>query len=748
MTTVELEGRLRSAAVAYARSAPQIADLEHRILLRIAVTPRHVHPPRMRLLPQLAMALAIVAGVAVVGVTLNRLRDNRTAEITAGPPALANFSMVVDATNGDLVVFGGYGPDSNPSATTWTWDGSSWTRRHPVHSPPPRMAAAATFDAARGVVVLFGGSAPGGKNLNDTWLWDGRDWRRAQSRLTPPPWNGYSMVDDPAIGQVVLVDLGQTWLWDGTAWSAGPPAPGTKGGMVYDPRSRTVLFLTFAQDQSKVPELGTWAFDGQAWLPKTGAGIAASASLPTLFARDPATGSVIGLADQGHAWTWDGNRWTARAVPGTPPLAGGAGIDYDPLRNIVLLLGGQTPDGGVQSEFWKWDGKAWSLLGGSRPQPTPPLPAASEAPALSLGAAPVGGDWLVRRSAHNVLYQTVDGGRSWQPRLHFDGLYDGMSLSADGQIGVMWTIDTAPTGCTSGGRQTTCAAQPSWALTVYSTVDGGVHWTQRAPTPWPASDVYFRGANGWALSQSPATGFGSGPLYHTTDAGATWTKMGTVPLTGMYGGRTYGVGETWLIFASEQRGWFATAKDATAGDSGLLMTTDGGRTWKPQPVEPPPGMATLGMIVGYPELLPNGQAMLPVVFGHRTDSNTFATSQHYVYISTDGGLTWGNPRPLRAGGLQPPGSQYMSFYLDATHWWFTSLNDHPPDNPVPSPRQSLARSTDGGRSWQVFQTPAIIQMVFSDADHGWAEAVTGPNNTNILLRTTDGGAHWQQVQVP
>jgi photosystem II stability/assembly factor-like uncharacterized protein len=64
---------------------------------------------------------------------------------------------------------------------------------------------------------------------------------------------------------------------------------------------------------------------------------------------------------------------------------------------------------------------------------------------------------------------------------------------------------------------------------------------------------------------------------------------------------------------------------------------------------------------------------------------------------------------------------------------------------------AIGRTSDGGKTWQLFRAkdaPTILQMTFTDADHGWAFAVTGPNNTNILLRTTDGGASWHPAQVP
>jgi hypothetical protein len=39
-------------------------------------------------------------------------------------------------------------------------------------------------------------------------------------------------------------------------------------------------------------------------------------------------------------------------------------------------------------------------------------------------------------------------------------------------------------------------------------------------------------------------------------------------------------------------------------------------------------------------------------------------------------------------------------------------------------------------------------LIFRDADHGWAEDVTGVNNTNGMLTTSDGGAHWTRVNIP
>jgi photosystem II stability/assembly factor-like uncharacterized protein len=133
------------------------------------------------------------------------------------------------------------------------------------------------------------------------------------------------------------------------------------------------------------------------------------------------------------------------------------------------------------------------------------------------------------------------------------------------------------------------------------------------------------------------------------------------------------------------------------------------------------------------------------------DPNNFSIDHRFIYSSADGGATWTDPLPLNANGVQPTGYQWQSFYLDTTHWWFTAVNARSAGEPVPQAGPAVARTTDGGKTWKVFSdknAPTILQMTFTDADHGWAMAITGPNNTNILLRTTDGGAHWHEVQVP
>jgi hypothetical protein len=71
-----------------------------------------------------------------------------------------------------VVLFGGETTGYHLFGGTWTWNGTTWTKRHPAASPSARQGAAMAYDAATGAVVLFGGVAPGAGSVDDdTWTW-------------------------------------------------------------------------------------------------------------------------------------------------------------------------------------------------------------------------------------------------------------------------------------------------------------------------------------------------------------------------------------------------------------------------------------------------------------------------------------------------------------------------------------------------------------------------------------------------
>ena len=143
-------------------------------------------------------------------------------------------SMAYDASEGEIVLFGGGHNGSVPLKDTWTWDGTDWTQQHPAHAPRPRYGAGIAYDPANAGLVLFGGNG-GCRNCGDfgvhgdTRVWDGTDWRLARHSRYPEPRMFLQMTYDAAEGQVVSFGgydvyhyYGDTWTWDGTAWAKHP----------------------------------------------------------------------------------------------------------------------------------------------------------------------------------------------------------------------------------------------------------------------------------------------------------------------------------------------------------------------------------------------------------------------------------------------------------------------------------------------------------------------------------------------
>jgi photosystem II stability/assembly factor-like uncharacterized protein len=140
-----------------------------------------------------------------------------------------------------------------------------------------------------------------------------------------------------------------------------------------------------------------------------------------------------------------------------------------------------------------------------------------------------------------VILHSSDGGKSWTRQ------ESGVTLGLDGIF-----FRDALHGWAVG-----------WTGTILRTSDGGATWHKaQSPAMWSLSAVHFPDLkNGWAV------GF-NGELLRSRDGGATWERQESPAKSWL----------TSVLFDGSGRGWIAAQKQ-------LLVSGDGGDSWKPVPLE-------------------------------------------------------------------------------------------------------------------------------------------------------------------
>lgn len=176
-----------------------------------------------------------------------------------------------------------------------------------------------------------------------------------------------------------------------------------------------------------------------------------------------------------------------------------------------------------------------------------------------------------------------------------------------------------------------------------------------------------------------------------------------------------------------------TTELAVVGGMGkLLVTTDGGRTW-----------------TGYKEAdwgFMRGPTINGISFADAT-TGILVGSGDVVRKTTDGGVSW-TPLASPAAGEELGG---VLFQAGNRVWvWGGSSTTNPDTGEITGYEGGLlARSTDGGASWQVVfqgEARAVRHVFMLNNTEGWmlSNSLSGPR----LEKTTDGGASWTAQAVP
>jgi photosystem II stability/assembly factor-like uncharacterized protein len=171
-----------------------------------------------------------------------------------------------------------------------------------------------------------------------------------------------------------------------------------------------------------------------------------------------------------------------------------------------------------------------------------------------------------------------------------------------------------------------------------------------------------------------------------------------------------------VYFVDERHGW------AVGGKGALLVTEDGGATWRQLP---PPAEESLRDIFFADES--NGWLVCERNL-HPLRQDTEPRS--YLLRTTDGGRSWSRVAPAASGA---EGRLVGLRFADVLHGWaFGELG-------------TLYATRDGGATWTRQSVPTrrlLLGAKFLDARRGWLVGAGG-----TLLRTEDGGTSWREGQL-
>lgn len=453
------------------------------------------------------------------------------------------------------------------------------------------------------------------------------------------------------------------------------------------------------------------------WVPATPAGGAVGAlvqapSAPTILYAGTTAAGVFRSEDGGRSWVS-----RAGALPARDLAIAGLAVDpADP--DVVYAV--PAPHTGSDALLRSGDGgRSWVVL--------------AHAPAINqLTFDP--GDRNALLAAADGLYRSRDDGASWQV-LAFGGSYVA-SVAVDphrSSVQLAAVRDFQP---------------PASSAQLWRSLDGGSTWTAELAgdslmgiTPDPAH---------------PGTEFvlGSEQTYESVDYGASWRQLQTVgPLR---------------AFAASPAGLLYGAPFPYNVPAGVLRSSDGGRTWSPDPFgnsgdsRPLDFVTTMAVDGANPQQvlaggsagvwrsedggiswLPSSRGMLaaaPDSVAVGADGTVFCTVAGQVLRSRNRGAHWQLPAPRLSAGP----SQVVTDPVHASVLYWLNGPD------------GLARSSDSGRSWQVlspFDFACISVAAFTVDPRspgtlyfsGVGTSCGGSEEADFAARSTDGGVTWVDV---
>src|SRR3989441_2220056 len=307
-----------------------------------------------------------------------------TSIITPSPSLRASPSMVYDAADGYVILFGGTS-QSYPNPTfiffhdTWKFQAGVWTNITVSGGPTPRAAVSMAYDAADGYVVLFVGFAPISTSgagqafglLHDTWKFSAGTWTNITVTPSPPARDSGAATYDAADNYLLLFGgvggatggLKDTWKFSSGVWtnitSSSGPSARSAPSVAYDTADGYVV-LFGGQTGSSSFAGDTWKFQAGSWTNVTMSS-GPSPRFLTSMAYDATDGYVVLFGGEagissllGDTWKYQAGSWTNVTASGGPSPREGTSMAYDTADGYVILFGGANPVLGYSGDTWTW----------------------------------------------------------------------------------------------------------------------------------------------------------------------------------------------------------------------------------------------------------------------------------------------------------------------------------------------------------------------------------------------------------
>lgn len=557
-------------------------------------------------------------------------------------------------------------------------------------------------------------------------------------------------------GQATKIDPGSgTWLSkyvrsvnQGSSWRDIPQMP-----QLFSPSSTDTSYITSSfNDTLKISTDGGMSYSAMRKLPFSvyqADGVIAGTN-PNIMLLRSSWGTVWRSTDAGHSWN--------RVMLGSDSLV--ATSLAGRINNGSIMYAINTPYGSASKlHITRDNGASWdsiSLAG---------IPTLFQVNAIF--AAP--GDtatlslWISKTdpSIFSAIVRTTNNGQTWTelPLEIFGELAGVANHSTNANIG--YIVNAGKILKTTDGGQTWLEKDDGIlaqiinrietqdnANTIMFTGNSRIYGTLDQGQTWTDSLVREVGWSG-SVFAAPSTGkyyylIGNqvDTIYKTTDAGTTWSKVGT-GLVGEYF-NSYFTLPPFVVHPTDPQTLFY----ASSNWNKSYKSTDGGQTWTQLD-----SMVINGLTVAL-----SNQSIIYGVVGITSAANPNQPTS-VLRKSIDGGATWST----LASGLPPPPTSFTSPYFSAT-----DIMVSPSDANVlllggvyrTSSTDSLRiyRSTDGGGSWTIMRTGVPLKFPRYYSNDNTITFAVNKYNPNEIVGTSpaldrpgiseDGGLTWEGFPKP